>query len=244
MTPKFGTDTTNWCFMKIGILQCGHPSDLVIARHGEFADMFARLLSPGAFEFVTWNVVDMEFPDGPEQADGWLITGSKHGAYDDLPFIPPLEDLIRAIRDSGKPMVGICFGHQIIAQAFGGHVEKFKGGWSVGAKTYDWPGLGPVNLTAWHQDQVIRPPDGAVTLASNDFCAHAALAYGDRILTVQPHPEFSRDVTKSYVEAKTGDPVYPEGVVEAAGARLSTPLQSDLVAQRLIAVLKGATHAE
>lgn len=225
--------------MKIGILQCGHPPPPVIARHGEFSDMFARLLGEDGFTYETWNVVDMEFPEGPEAAAGWLITGSKHGAYDDLPFIPPLEELIRAIADSGRPMVGICFGHQIVAQALGGTVEKFDGGWSVGAKPYAFDGLGEVTLTAWHQDQVIAPPKGARTVGSSAFCRHAALVYDDNIFTVQPHPEFSAEIAASYVEAKRGDPVYPDGMIDTAERRLDTPLDDRRIGARIAQFLKG-----
>jgi GMP synthase-like glutamine amidotransferase len=147
--------------MKIGILRCGHTPDEVAATHGQYEDMFARLLADEGLEFRTWSVVDMAFPESPEDAEGWLVSGSRHGAYDALPFIAPLEDFIRRVVASGRPLVGICFGHQLIAQALGGTVVKFPRGWSVGAKSYDWDGLGEIWLTAWHQDQVIAPPEGA-----------------------------------------------------------------------------------
>ncbi len=114
--------------MLIGILQCGHfPEDLQ-GESGDYDAMFERLLAGENFDYATYNVVDGDFPEGPEACDGWLITGSRHGAYEDHDWIPPLEDLIRAIRDAGRPLVGVCFGHQIIAQALGGKVVKFDGG--------------------------------------------------------------------------------------------------------------------
>ena len=67
------------------------------------------------------------FPEGIHDADGWLITGSRHGAYEDHPWIPPLEEFIRDAYAAQVPLVGICFGHQIIAQAMGGKVEKYQG---------------------------------------------------------------------------------------------------------------------
>lgn len=87
-------------------------------------------------------------------------------------------------------MVGICFGHQIIAQALGGAVIKHPDGWAVGAQDYDFGGE-RVTLNAWHQDQVIRRPEGAEVLARNAFCENAALIYDDRAFSVQAHPEFS-----------------------------------------------------
>ena len=105
---------------------------------------------------------------------------------------------IRDSRAKMVPMVGICFGHQIIAQALGGRVEKFDGGWAVGRKEYDTSD-GTMALNAWHQDQVLEPPEGAITTASSDFCAHAALVYPDGIWTVQPHPEFNSELFEAYI---------------------------------------------
>jgi GMP synthase-like glutamine amidotransferase len=176
--------------MIIGILQTGHVPEEISARHGEYSDMFRRLLGGRGFEFRVFNVVDMEFPEGPEAADGWLITGSKHGVYEDHPWIPPLEALIRGIRDAGQPLVGICFGHQIIAQALGGKVVKYPGGWALGLRRYRIGGR-EVSLHAWHQDQVVELPPGATVLGDSEMTAHAVLAIGDRILTIQPTPSSS-----------------------------------------------------
>jgi len=126
--------------MKIGILQTGHSPAELLGDLGNYGQLFVKLLDGQGFTFEIFDVLNMQFPDGPTDCDGWLITGSRHGAYEDLPFIPPLEDLIRAVYATDRPLVGICFGHQIIAQALGGTVEKFAGGWAVGRQTYDWNG--------------------------------------------------------------------------------------------------------
>ena len=222
--------------MKIGILQTGHSPDEVRGDLGDYSDMFARLLGGHGFDFVTFNVVDGEFPAGPEDADGWLITGSKHGAYEDHPWIAPLEALIRAIRDAGKPLIGVCFGHQIIAQALGGKVEKFKGGWAVGPTAYDFGGE-TLTLNAWHQDQVTVLPEGATVLASNDFCANAALAYGDTILTIQPHPEFGKPLIDGLITHRAPG-VVPADQIAAARDKLDMPLDSARFADRMAAFLK------
>ena len=112
--------------MLIGILQSGHFAQREGAPLRDYSTLYAEMLAGHGFRFKTWSVVDMEFPASPEDADGWLISGSKHGVYDDLPFIAPLEDFIRKIYAAGIPLVGICFGHQIMAQALGGLGRKIS----------------------------------------------------------------------------------------------------------------------
>ncbi len=203
--------------MKIGILQTGHAPEEVQDELGDVNTFFMRLLDGQEFTFETFCVVDGDFPDGPEDCDGWLITGSKHGAYEDHPWIPPLESLIRDVYAAGRPLVGICFGHQIIAQALGGTVEKFEGGWAVGRQTYDWRGA-EIALNAWHQDQVTQKPEGADVLASNSFCQNAALVYDNRIFTVQAHPEFGDPMIKGLIDARAGS--VPPDLIETAKANL------------------------
>ncbi len=207
--------------MKIGILQTGHAPDEVQATLGDYDAMFGRLLAEQGLTFQTFNVVDMAFPEGIDACDGWLVTGSKHGAYEDHAFIPPLEDFIRAAYAANVPMVGICFGHQIIAQALGGKVEKFKDGWAVGRQTYDWQGE-DIALNAWHQDQVVTRAEGSQVVASNDFCENAALLYGKRAFTVQAHPEFGDQMIDDLASLR-GPGLVPDAILTAAHANLNKP---------------------
>lgn len=217
--------------MKIGILQTGHSPKEIMGETGNYADLFVKLLDGQGFDFVTYSVVDMQFPTGADAADGWLITGSKHGAYEDHPFIAPLEDLIREIYAADLPLVGICFGHQIIAQALGGKVEKFKDGWAVGRQTYDWQGE-QIHLNAWHQDQVVALPDDAAVYASNDFCANAALIYGKKAFTVQAHPEFDGDFIAG-LAAHRGPGVVPDAQLDAARAAKNEPVHNTRLAHQI-----------
>ena len=236
--------------MHIGILQAGHTPDALIARRGDFDAMFRRLLDGQGFSFTSWDVERMAFPASVTEADGWLITGSRHGAYEDHPFIPPLETFVRGAWEAGMPLVGICFGHQIVAQALGGRVEKFDGGWSLGRRVYATPDGREVALNAWHQDQVVAAPDGARTLASNEFCAHAALAYPDpagagrdRILTIQPHPEFSDELIGDYVATRRGTGTYPDDRMAAAEARLGDPVDNSAIADAIARFFhEGVAH--
>ena len=216
--------------MRIGILQTGHAPDEILGALGDYPGMFERLLDGRGFEFTTYAVVDMDFPPGPEAADGWLITGSKHGALDDLPWIKPLEALVRDIVASGLPLIGVCFGHQIIAQALGGKVEKYKGGWGVGRQVYDF-GDEKLALNAWHQDQVVKLPPGAQVIATNEFCKNAALVIGDNVLTVQPHPEFTAEMMAGLFKYRAQ--AVPGGLLETAKAALAKPTDSEAMAERM-----------
>ncbi|WP_439149412.1 type 1 glutamine amidotransferase [Sulfitobacter sp.] len=222
--------------MKIGILQTGHSPDNMKDQLGDYGEMFTKLLGGHGFEFKIWSVVDGDFPASAVDADGWLITGSKHGAYEDHDWIPPLEDLIRAIRETGRPLVGICFGHQIIAQALGGKVEKFSGGWSVGRTEYTVNGQ-PMALNAWHQDQVTAVPNGATVVGSSDFCANAALLYDDQIWTIQPHPEFSSAFVDGLIRTR-GKGVVPDHQLEAASTLLDAPNSNADIATHIADFLK------
>jgi GMP synthase (glutamine-hydrolysing) len=227
--------------MKIGILQTGHSPEEMLEAHGNYSDRFQALLNGHGFEFETFSVVDGDFPEGTQDADGWLITGSKHGAYEDHDWIPPLEELIRDIRDSGKPMVGVCFGHQIIAQALGGKVEKFAGGWSVGRTEYTVEGT-PVALNAWHQDQVVELPEGAQVVGSSDFCANAMLTYGDSIWTLQPHPEFGSDFINGLIQNR-GKGVVPDAQLAQASTDLDRPNDNAQMATQMANFFKTKARA-
>jgi GMP synthase-like glutamine amidotransferase len=107
-----------------------------------------------------------------------MITGSPAGVYDDEAWIGPLADFIRAGAAAGVPQVGICFGHQILAEALGGKVIKSDKGWGVGRHTYDvvaCPGFvsetcpPTVSAAVSHQDQVVALPPGAEVIAASDF---------------------------------------------------------------------------
>ncbi len=225
--------------MQIGILQCGHFPTAEGFPEQTYGDLYARLLAGRGLSFRTWSVVDMDFPESVRDADGWLVTGSKHGAYEDHPFIPPLETFLRDAYGQDVPLVGICFGHQIIATALGGTVEKFAGGWSLGRQTYQIDGK-EMALNAWHQDQVTRIPDDARTIGSNDFCQHAALAYKGRAFSVQGHPEFERSEVELLLKVRRA--ALSEDQARDVRSNLGLPLSNTELADRIALFFKEPAH--
>ncbi|MCV6823827.1 MULTISPECIES: type 1 glutamine amidotransferase [Halocynthiibacter] len=218
--------------MKIGILECGEVHPDVRAEFGGFGDMFTKLLAPHGFDLKIYHAVGHDLPQSATEADGWLFTGSAHGVYEDHAFQPPLRELIREAYAQEVPMVGVCFGHQLIAQALGGKVEKFAGGWSIGKRHYHTNEGNTLTLNAWHQDQVIEPPADAETILSNDFCRFAGLRYGNRALSVQAHPEFSDPVLRAYLLAREDSDAYPQDMMRAAREAPFGHTDSALVAEQ------------
>lgn len=211
--------------MKIGILEAGLLREKMAGRFDPYPKMFERFLQRAgrALEFDSCSVVRGEMPAAITDCDGWLITGSRHGAYDDLDWIPPLEEFIRELAAAEVPLIGVCFGHQVIAQALGGEVVKSDRGWGVGLHRYTidpaqpWMGPAPeaVGIYAFHQDQVVEAPPTARVFLRSEFCPLAGLAYGESIISVQAHPEFDEEYELALLDAYGGS-VVPSAVTAAA----------------------------
>jgi len=221
--------------MKIGILQTGVPPLNLDQRFGDYPSMISDLLGEG-FETRTFDVVGQGPPQDVEACAGYVITGSAAGVYDDLPWIAPLVEFLRQARGRTR-MVGICFGHQVLAHAFGGQVIKSPKGWGVGLQRY---AVG--RRTAWmdeaaevaipgsHQDQVVSLPRGALVTLASDFTPFAGLAYDDdAAISFQAHPEFDPAFAVALIEARRGVRLDHEAA-DAALASLAQPNDRDRVA--------------
>ena len=233
----------------VTIIETGLVSPKNRELHGSYPLMFEHMIG-AADATVTFNTVSIPagepLPD-IEGLEAILITGSSAGVYDDFEWIAPLEAFVRTAHDNKVPMVGVCFGHQLIAQALGGTVRKSEKGWGLGRHVYD---VAPRNsliegthiaIACSHQDQVITPPVGARTILSSDFTPYAGLLYaGGTTLSVQPHPEFSVGFALACCEMARSKGDAPDSVVTPAQASLAEPLESARLGGAIARFLTGA----
>ncbi|MCC0805505.1 type 1 glutamine amidotransferase [Methylobacterium sp. W2] len=212
--------------MKIGIIEAGAPPARLAEDYPSYGRMVERLLGDPA-EVTTFPVAEGRFPASPEAFDAFVVTGSAAGIYDDLPWIAPLKDFLREV-DGRAKLVGLCFGHQIMAAAFGGTVEKSAKGWGIGLHTYDvferadWMDeASRVSVPAIHQDQVIAPPSDARVLGGNAFTPYGILSYPERrAISFQVHPEFEIDYATALIAGHRPTAPHDEAFQAAAVASL------------------------
>lgn len=193
--------------MHIGILETGAPPGDLAETHGDYSAMVAHLLGP-QHRYTRFAVRAGDLPAQPDTCDAYVVTGSSAGVNDGHAWTESLAAFLRSARGKAR-LIGICFGHQMIAHAFGGRVAKARQGWGLGltpyATTRPIAGL-PASVVAMasHQDQVVTPPAGAEVLASTAFTSCAALAYPDGdALTLQFHPEFDAAYARALTAAHT-----------------------------------------
>jgi len=192
--------------MKFAILEAGAPPPPLDERFGRYPEMFAKLLGP---EYVgrTYQAAMQELPERPQDHFAYIVTGSAAGVYDDLPWIEPLKRFLLEAKGKAK-LVGICFGHQIMAETFGGRVTKSPKGWGVGLQEYavferlPWmDDAKTVAVPVSHQDQVVEQPPQSVITAGSDFCDIGALAYTDQpAISFQFHPEFQAEYAAALID--------------------------------------------
>ncbi|PLW84335.1 GMP synthase [Kineobactrum sediminis] len=233
--------------MKLGILKTDAVRPEWVPDFGEYPDMFIALLGrlDPSLEFVVYDVEQGRYPAEIDEVDAYLITGSKSSVYDDKPWIETLMTFVRELDRRRKKLVGICFGHQLVAQALGGKTEKSTRGWGVGLQVQrftrmpDWhdQAAADFSILVSHQDQVIETAPGTEVLAGNDFCENAVCQIGEHILTFQGHPEFvsgySREIM-TFRRDQIGEEAYLGGI-----ASLQDEPEAERIGRWILAFLQA-----
>ena len=207
--------------MRVVLLQTDSVLTPFQAEHGDYPSMFAAALAAPDVELSVVDVRQQMPPSGA--GDAYVITGSRHSVYDELPWIPALAAFLRVEIAAGRKVVGICFGHQLLAHFFGGEVRPAAVGWEVGVKATEvcaeeaWmsPPARHFNLISSHKDQVARLPEGARLTARSPNCPVAGFSLGDNVITFQGHPEFSKGYSRALMDHRReilGDERYAAGV--------------------------------
>jgi GMP synthase-like glutamine amidotransferase len=214
--------------VRIGILETGYPPEHLAGAHGSYPDMLRRFVGASAARYEVFDVQQGALPATPETFDALLVTGSPAGVYDPYPWIPTLIAFLRQAKGR-TALVGVCFGHQVMAQAFGGEVRKSEKGWGLGLHRYAvaapeaWMDkVQTIAAPVSHQDQVVVRPPSARVVAGSAFTPFGLLAYEDQpAISFQCHPEFTVDYARALAERRRGQ--VADAQIEAAKASLDQP---------------------
>jgi len=223
--------------MKIGLLNAYICDPDPNSYHYQYEPMFRQFFSEqvsATWTLIEYRITQDNWSKSIDECDGWIISGSPKSAYDSDDWIAKLINFVKECHQHKKPLVGICFGHQLIAQALGGKVKKSEKGWGVGLRNFSIVGSKSFmseqrtdcNLLFSHQDQVEELPEGAELLATDPFCPNQIYTIGDHILSIQGHPEFTTHYMRERLEDRKK--IIGEHSYQTACASLSMPADSTL----------------
>lgn len=229
--------------MRLGILETGEPPAHLMS-FGSYPAMFRALLGGQGFDFACFDVRARIYPRDHEDCDAYIVTGSAEDAYGDAEWIVRLKGFLNEVK--GRPLVGVCFGHQVMAEAFGGKVEKAPAGWGIGLHRYEvtaarpWTGdARTLALPASHQDQIVALPPGAEVVAGSAFCPYGVIAYRDHpAISMQLHPEFSADYAAALATSRRG--LVGDDAINTAIVSLAGPADQVMAARWIVDFLHEA----
>ena len=225
---------------------CGHVHPDALDIGGDYPELLAPLFDRHGVELVRYDADLAQLPDDVDECDGWITSPARCSVNDDLPWIRDTEALVRELVGRERAFAGICFGHQLLATALGGRVERSAGGWGVGVKEYEvvasqwWmePPRPTFSLIASHEDQVTELPPGAELVARSGYCPNAAFRVGERAIAIQAHPEFPVELSARLMTLR--EELIGHDVVAAARQTLGTAPDRELVVGWISRFLRGA----
>ncbi|CAM1502346.1 Fc.00g043300.m01.CDS01 [Cosmosporella sp. VM-42] len=234
---------------RLAVLECDTPFPAVKKIHGSYAEIFRKLLTKGLqglgtdvqLDLTLWDVVEAQEYPSVDDVDGFLLTGSKHSAFEDDPWIVKLVDFVKEVHTkTSKPVVGICFGHQIVGRALGANVGVNPGGWEIsvvevpfneeGQKVF---GVSSLELHQMHRDAVLEVPEGVVNLGSSPACKVQGLYEPGRILTLQSHPEFDPSIMIEILESRHKAKMFDDEMFNDGMKRAQRPHGGTLVSTKI-----------
>ena len=227
--------------MNIGVLLCDNVDAEVQKQYGTYNDFFKSFIShsePSA-RIKYYQVNQGEFPEKLTGHDAYMISGSRRSCYEDEPWIKQLLVLIKKMSKAHVKIYGICFGHQAIAEALGGKVEKNKAGWGLGVHDFDaeagliWaePYKAKASMVVSCQDQVVKLPHDAEVYLSTPFIKHGGYFIGKNIITTQAHPEMNHEYGKYLLSKRVKAQVISAEQAKEDTATFSKPLDNALISR-------------
>jgi GMP synthase-like glutamine amidotransferase len=188
-------------------------------------------------EYAVYDATQDQFPKDINECDAYITTGSRHSINDGYSWIAKLEEFVRKCQKQEKKLVGICFGHQLLAKALGGEVKISDLGSGLGIienrllqhESWMEPHQTQFNMIISHEDQVLQMPEGATLLASNKHCNNFMIQFDDNFLGIQGHPEFNNDFIRGLMKAR--EDIIPNDTLKAAYDSLSNTPDNPLVIQ-------------
>lgn len=232
---------------RLAILECEAPPAAVLEKYGTYGDI-VKILLTSAFEtdslpnleVLKWNIIQAESFPNLDAVDGILLTGSQYTAFDDDPWVSPLMEYIRLAHNARKPLVGFCYGHQIIARALGGTVIRNPVGWELAVEKVKLSSLGTklfgrneLNIHQVHRDAVVETPRDVEVIGQSERCGVQISYQPGRLLSFQGHPEFNAFITTEEIEERRQQGKIDDDLYEEAMARVTLEHDGKLLAKVL-----------
>ena len=232
--------------MKAAILQYDSVMEKFMHRFGDYPEMIQQMFN-GAdlpLSFDTYNCKEGQFPTDINKYDFYITTGSKASVYEELQWVEKSIQFIQLLDKHKKKLIGICFGHQLMAMACGGMVERSKNGWGVGVarnrviSTPEWMNtrISEIDILVSHQDQITELPDDTLVIAESDFCPFFIVQWGRHFLSIQGHPEWSRDFSRTIMNERKA--IIPKATIDAGFDSLDVEPENTIFVQWILDFIK------